>query len=105
MTDNRPDLDPANQDNAPVAEPAPTETPAPVEVSPDESAADVSTEVSVETPEVNAQPVSGVPTPGGVGDPKPEQTDNTERPEDGAQDVSQDTSVVPSNDEDPDAAA
>ncbi len=81
-------------------------SPIPFEATPEvqdnavESTADVDN-----APELNAGPVSAVPSPGAVSDPKPEQTDNRERPEDGEQDVSQDPTVVPSEDEDPDAVA
>lgn len=106
MTDNKPPRSsvntPATVEESP-AEATPVSEPAPVEVAPD---APVDSEPNAQEavysdPPVPSGPVSGIPTP----DPQPEQTDNTERPEDGVQDVSQDPSVVPSNDEDPDAAA
>lgn len=93
-------------DNTPTEEPTPE---APVEPTPTEAAPDpqenpqpVQEDSSSELP---AGPVSASPTPGAVSDPAPEQTDNRERPEDGEQDVSQDSNKVPSNDEDPDVDA
>lgn len=65
----------------------------------DEVEVDSLPEVPYDGPSVNSQPVSAVPTPGAVSDPKPEQTDNSERPEDGEQDVSQDKNEVPSEDD------
>lgn len=56
-------------------------------------------EAPVDNAELSAAPVSGVPSPEAVSDPKPEQTDNSERPEDGEQDVSQDSNDVPSDEQ------
>lgn len=58
-----------------------------------------------EAPPPSSQQVSVAPTPGALSDPKPEQTNNSERPEDGEQDVSQNKNVVPSEDENPDIVA
>jgi hypothetical protein len=62
-------------------------------------------EVYVDAPETNAEPVQGYPSSSEAVSDKPVQTDNTERPEDGEQDVSQDPTEVPSEDESPDVVA
>ena len=119
--DNTPEFDPATDADSVSSEEAVEVTPeapveetpaAPVEESvevapaePEVSQTEEQAEATFNAPEVDAQPVSGVPSSSAAVSDKPVQTDNRERPEDGEQDVSQDPTEVPSNDEDPDVVA